>query len=237
MQFSSRAAKTRGDGAGRSVRQRHHLLQWHCGLHVHVCREYTATGTQQSICHCNPPMNDSHSASQCFCPRTWCSLVKCFRDPLPWLCLTATKLIAKALKNPSSWSYSQRILTLYLCTKVLTSIRSLPTVCLIVPTVCVPTHGPQLKIVQLLDGRVCWRRVESHYATTYLPLTLIPKGGFSTKHMIRMSHRAWGSEGLMGNLTPSDWAGSPQGQTLALLTVIPSSLVVGKNQLSLSTTK
>lgn len=48
MQFSSGAAKTRGDGAGRSIRQCHHLLQWHCRLHVHVCREYTATGTQQS---------------------------------------------------------------------------------------------------------------------------------------------------------------------------------------------
>ena len=120
---------------------------------------------------------------------------------------------------------------------MLTSIRSLPTVCLIVPTVCVPTHGPQLKIVQLLDGRVCWRRVESHHATTYLPLTWIPKGGFSTKYMIRMSHRGWGSEGLMGNLTPSDGVGSPQAQTLALLTFIPFSRVMGKNQLSLLTTK
>lgn len=49
MQFSSGAAKTRGDGAGRSIRQCHHLLQWHCRLHIHVCREYTATGTQQSL--------------------------------------------------------------------------------------------------------------------------------------------------------------------------------------------
>lgn len=54
--------------------------------------------------------------------------------------------------------------------KVLTGSPS--TVCLIV---CVPTHRPRLKIVQLLDGRVRWLRVESRYATTYLPLTLIPK--------------------------------------------------------------
>lgn len=60
MQFSSRAAKTWGDGAGRSIRQCHHLLQRHCRLHVHVRREYTATGTQQSIRRYNPPMDDSN---------------------------------------------------------------------------------------------------------------------------------------------------------------------------------
>lgn len=61
LQFSSRAAQARGDGAGGSIRQCHDLLQRHRGLHIHVCREYTATGALQSICHSNPPMNNSHS--------------------------------------------------------------------------------------------------------------------------------------------------------------------------------
>lgn len=45
LQLSGRAAETRRDGAGWSLRQRHHLLQWYCWFHVHVCREYTSTGT------------------------------------------------------------------------------------------------------------------------------------------------------------------------------------------------
>lgn len=44
-QLSSRATQTGGDGAGGSLRQRHHLLQRYCWLHVHVCREHTSTGT------------------------------------------------------------------------------------------------------------------------------------------------------------------------------------------------
>lgn len=45
MQFCSRAVKTRGDSAGRSIRQCHDILQRHRRLHIHVCREYALTGT------------------------------------------------------------------------------------------------------------------------------------------------------------------------------------------------
>lgn len=45
LQFGGRAAKTRWDRPGRGLRQRHHLLQRHRWLHLHVCGEYAATGT------------------------------------------------------------------------------------------------------------------------------------------------------------------------------------------------
>ena len=64
-------------------------------------------------------------------------------------------------------------------------------------SVCVPTHGLQLKIVQLLDGRVCWRRVESHYATTYLP-HLNAKGRFLDQihyYHVTSLQRVWGVDG------------------------------------------
>lgn len=44
-QLRGRAAEARRDGAGGGLRQRHHLLQRHRGLHVHVGREHTAAGT------------------------------------------------------------------------------------------------------------------------------------------------------------------------------------------------
>ena len=125
MQFSSRATKKRGDGAGRSVWQCHHLLQRHRGLHLHVCREYAAPGTQWS--------NDS--ATHHLCPYGWIHPAGFEVSILIWT-------IHYHRSDESSFS------TLFW--KVHTSIRSLPTMCLIVPTVCVPTHGLKPKIVLLL---------------------------------------------------------------------------------------
>lgn len=72
LQFSSRAAKTRRDGAGRSIRQCHDLLQRHRRLYIHVCRKYAVTGIQLSICHCDPGVSDPH----CFSNVSWSSPCK-----------------------------------------------------------------------------------------------------------------------------------------------------------------
>lgn len=149
MQLCSRTAEKRGDRAGRGIRQRHDLLQRHRGLHIHVCREHAATGAQCLI---------ANLSFVCF----WQHLSVNFSDFQANLKAfkKSVVVIAVAVNSPFS-THAWKVLT-----------GSPSTVCLIVR---VPTHRPRLKIVQLLDGRVRWLRVESRYATTYLPLTLIPK--------------------------------------------------------------
>lgn len=43
-QFSGGSAQARRDCTGRGFWQRHHLFQWHCGLYINVCWEYTFAG-------------------------------------------------------------------------------------------------------------------------------------------------------------------------------------------------
>lgn len=75
------------------------------------------------------------------------------------------------------------------------------------------------------------------FATAYLPLAWIPKGGYWTKHILIMSHPGRGSEVSTLRRTPSHAAGSPQGGTLnfSLTSALSSSQVVGKKQIRFMT--
>lgn len=167
-QLCSRTAQTRGDGAGGGLWQRHNLLQRHRGLHIHVCGEHAAAGTR-----------DQYLIAKL----VFVFFLTAFKHRL--LLFLTSELIWKLFRNQWSWSQSQWVLP-FLLVHGRAHRVSIYAVSHSVPT--------QLKIVQLLDGRVCltqsWVTLCHHVSPSHL----------NTKVVSRL-HVDEGLRLLMDNLT------------------------------------